>query len=427
LYTKIYKYGNERVTVVNKKKKFILLFAIIVLSITIFLFVYNSNSSDDSKSKIAVKNGLSVNYVDGDELTVNHKSNVYRFSVTNDSSQEKYYQVNVESLKLNNGLKYSLYSEEAKIEKEDESLDDNILVDYAVINPGDTHFYTLTISKDIRSDVIGKLSVENYIFEQEYFSQTIISNSTVSLKPKTYVGTEISQTDEGLIQDIDDDGVTYYFRGNVTNNYFRFANLMWRIVRINGNNTVRVVLDNQTNEFVPYYLTSDTQSYYLYHSSNLKIYLDNWYENNLKNYDKYINNSKVCDHSTYTGLEEYIFQSSQRLTVNQDPTFNCIGNKYNARISSLSADEIEYAGGMIGLTNTNYYLYNPSITQSTWTISPSKGNKQEFYPYALSANGSIEDNLVGSQSREVRPVIDIVKNVSVDGKGTKDEPYEILY
>lgn len=410
-----------------KKKIVLIVLAIIILLTTIFIIVKNNGSKDDNKSKISVKNGLSINYLDGDELRANGKNNIYNFSVTNDSSQEKYYQINIESLKLNSGLKYSLYSEEAKIDKKDQDLDDNVLVEYSVINPGDTHSYSLTISKDIRTDVIGKLNVENYIFEQEYFSQTIIANSKVMQNPQTYVGTEISQTDEGLIQDIDDDGVTYYFRGSVENNYFKFANLMWRIVRINGNNTVRVVLDNQTNEFVPYYQSTDIQNYFLYHSSNLKTYLDNWYESNLKNYEKYINNSKVCDNSTYTGVDEYIFHSTQRLVVNQNPTFNCIGNKYNAKISSLTADEIEYAGGMIGVQNTNYYLYNPNITQSSWTITPSKGNKNEFYPYALSTNGSVEDTLVGSQSRQVRPVIDIVKNISVDGKGTKDEPYEILY
>lgn len=41
----------------------------------------------------------------------------------------------------------------------------------------------------------------------------------------------------------DNYGTSYYFRGNVTNNYVRFANLYWRIVRINGDNSIRIIYD----------------------------------------------------------------------------------------------------------------------------------------------------------------------------------------
>ena len=38
-------------------------------------------------------------------------------------------------------------------------------------------------------------------------------------------------------------GDSYYYRGNVTNNYVKFADKYWRIVRINGDGTVRVIYD----------------------------------------------------------------------------------------------------------------------------------------------------------------------------------------
>ena len=38
-------------------------------------------------------------------------------------------------------------------------------------------------------------------------------------------------------------GDSYYYRGNVTNNYVKFADKYWRIVRINGDSTVRVIYD----------------------------------------------------------------------------------------------------------------------------------------------------------------------------------------
>ena len=41
----------------------------------------------------------------------------------------------------------------------------------------------------------------------------------------------------------DDYGDSYYYRGNVTNNYVKFADKYWRIIRINGDGTVRVIYD----------------------------------------------------------------------------------------------------------------------------------------------------------------------------------------
>ena len=38
-------------------------------------------------------------------------------------------------------------------------------------------------------------------------------------------------------------GTSYYYRGNVTNNYVKFAGFYWRIIRINGDGTVRVIYD----------------------------------------------------------------------------------------------------------------------------------------------------------------------------------------
>ena len=41
----------------------------------------------------------------------------------------------------------------------------------------------------------------------------------------------------------DDFGTTYYYRGNVTNNYVSFAGFIWRIVRINGDGSIRLIYD----------------------------------------------------------------------------------------------------------------------------------------------------------------------------------------
>ena len=57
-------------------------------------------------------------------------------------------------------------------------------------------------------------------------------------------------TDEGLFMTEDDDGESYYYRGAVKNNYVSFAGNIWRIVRRNGDGSIRVIYSGKS--------TSDT-------------------------------------------------------------------------------------------------------------------------------------------------------------------------
>ena len=50
-------------------------------------------------------------------------------------------------------------------------------------------------------------------------------------------------TDEGVFEMEDDYGMSYYYRGAVTNNYVKFAGFYWRIIRINGDGSLRIMYD----------------------------------------------------------------------------------------------------------------------------------------------------------------------------------------
>ena len=55
---------------------------------------------------------------------------------------------------------------------------------------------------------------------------------------------------DGLYAADDDDGTSYYYRGAVRNNYVSFAGFMWRIIRRNGDGSIRLIYSGKT--------TSDT-------------------------------------------------------------------------------------------------------------------------------------------------------------------------
>ena len=121
-------------------------------------------------------------------------------------------------------------------------------------------------------------------------------------------------------------GTSYYYRGNVQNNYVKFANFYWRIVRINGDGSVRIIYDGTVahangeestdrtignskynysdidNAYAGYmYGTPGSSTYEETHAnvndSEIKKYIDTWYENNIKTskYENYLVDNVFCN------------------------------------------------------------------------------------------------------------------------------------
>ena len=72
---------------------------------------------------------------------------------------------------------------------------------------------------------------------------------TYNLTKYNYTATILSydNSESGLYSTADDEGTSYYYRGMVGGNYVKFANKYWRIVRINGDNSVRLIYDGTTS------------------------------------------------------------------------------------------------------------------------------------------------------------------------------------
>lgn len=68
-----------------------------------------------------------------------------------------------------------------------------------------------------------------------------VEEAKENIKKKTADFSKISTTDEGLLSAVDTDGDSFYYRGAVEDNYVDFAGYSWRIVRRNGDGSVRLV------------------------------------------------------------------------------------------------------------------------------------------------------------------------------------------
>jgi hypothetical protein len=72
----------------------------------------------------------------------------------------------------------------------------------------------------------------------------------------------VATTDEGMYAMADDYGTSYYYRGAVTNNNVLFGGYCWKVIRINGNGTTRMIYNGTPKDIVTG-STALTQAEYL--------------------------------------------------------------------------------------------------------------------------------------------------------------------
>ena len=401
--------------VYKRSLTFIALLIIVIACIGIGYLFYDKVIHPETD--VAVIDELSINYLDGSSVIGDGE---YRFSVTNNGSTDVNYRITLTDIKgMSEDVTYTLTSSNANITSEERSLEDgqNIVLDNILIGASDTQNFTLTVANNVSTTF--KINVDKTRDIEEYFYMTLLNQNEVR-EASTLVGEEISIADEGLISSTDDDGTTYYFRGNVANNYVTFAGLTWRIVRINGDGSVRLILNDVADTLANY--NTENESYETFNQTDLFTSLTTYYDSTLSSYDSYIANTRFCSES---GKTDNTYNAYTRIVTNQIPTFNCLGERYTSKIGILSVDEIVFAGALYGKENTDYYLYNEEIENLWWTSSLSKSDEEHFYPFLVNEKGELVDNINGSLYRNFRPVISLNRNVIVTGSGTIDNPYTV--
>lgn len=416
----------------SKKYKTILITIIVFLICDLIIAggykVYKYYDAKKNSAEVVIDEELSINYLDGRSLNFNDKEKEITFSVINDSDNESMFHIILENIKLNSSkITYSLYENDVIVINSTELLSGtyNTISSFVNIEANGTKSYKLIISNPENDNIKFDIDIVKASQEDPNFSQTILNNNSINKETKTTVGQDIAVVDEGLILDIDDNGNTFYFRGNVKNNYVNFANKMWRIVKINGDGTVKLVLDSVLDKSTIYSdsLSGDKlNTLEKLTNNNTYAYLENWYKENLSDYDHYIAEGKFCIDVTKEGdnLANYF-----RVNLANTPTFNCTGNKNSSKIGLLTIDEIIYAGATINEQNQYYYLYNSDITDNWWTISPAKEAVEGIYYYEVGSNGGISLSATGESSKAIRPVINLLKEVEMTGEGTIDSPYTL--
>ena len=267
---------------------------------------------------------------------------------------------------------------------------------------------------------------------------------------------------------------------------YKYANtgddIYWRIIRTNHDGSIRLLYSGTSHNTTAGYIGTSVFANnkvksdpmyvgYMYgtsgslasnrdntNDSTIKTYIDNWYNNNLSSYSKYIsteavycNDRELAPGQTYSTSSNFDYAPSGRLDTNK-PTYNCTNNKdafsgsnseakLTYPIGLMTADEIMRAGGRYDTNLPSpyawYYLNSAggSITGSTtWlSLSPDDSSDSLFgIPDVWIVSGSDLPGRLGSgfafTKYGVRPAISLKScTLWTSGDGSPENPYEIDY
>ncbi len=273
--------------------------------------------------------------------------------------------------------------------------------------------YGTTKEEGENKKFISKITIEGINGENTLGGKILANNEVIEKEPDFSVGFPNANTSEeeskklsGLYKTEDDEGTSYYFRGAVENNYVNFADMLWRIVRINGDGTIRLILnegshDSSYNAFnntlninnrkyvgftydnnihqctktdpceVTYDLSSNSfNNKFGGTNSTIKDDLENWYKENLKDVNEKISSGFFCNDTSYGSGEDnevgiLNYGGEVRLYENYSPSLKCLnpnnssgqprtyGGIYKTKIGLITADELAFSGQSIWGKNQN--------------------------------------------------------------------------
>ncbi len=334
---------------------------------------------------------------------------------------------------------------------------------------------TITNISGCNGEIKGNKVIINNITQNQTCNIQIeqtLANAIKTAYPPKLGRSNFSSIDNGtpgLYTGEDDQGTTYYFSGDGTNmnNWVSFTGKKWRIIRINGNGSVRLLYAgngtsatdigsstyNSTNSHPAYVgwkytvggsLSADRGNA---NKSNAYSTVETWY-NGLSSTNKnfidtdaiYCSDRNLKSGSTYSTSSTFYYAAYGRLNTKKTPTFNCSNTSDRfTTFGLMTADEVAFAGGKYVTDSPKAYYYlaqdgTSSITGSSpwWTMTPEKFDKNNtkiitnVFTVSGVSPGFLYSEHTALERAYIRPVVSLKSNVTVNGgSGSASSPYEI--
>lgn len=199
------------------------------------------------------------------------------------------------------------------------------------------------------------------------------------------------QKENGLIKNEDN---TYYFKGQVENNFVYYSGRLWRIIKTTKDKNI-VLISEEIQTLMPYGEDIEYQNSYLYN------YLNNIDEYSL--FYKTLNNTDILVNTQYC---EDIVTDTENVT--------CKVTKLDYQVTLLNLKDYLNSGANEGFLNNNTYF---------WLMDFNQNN--ELY-YVFDKGGINTTKEYNTIHYGVRPVITIDGTLLLtSGDGTKENPYSL--
>lgn len=233
-----------------------------------------------------------------------------------------------------------------------------------------------------------------YYNKKEEVNTTVSEPITIYKHILSYLGTEEDIANNKPTNLYKNSDGTYYFKGQVQNNYIFYSGLLWRIVKINDDNSVMLITEETQTE-LPYGDTLDFEKSYVNNYIN-NVDSNSIFYNNLINTD-YLTNTKYCTDN-----------------IDDFDNTSCTNTNNNYKLTLLTTHDYINSGANNGYLNNETYF---------WLMN-SNSNKKLYYVF--NEGGVNSTNKYDKTHYGIRPVISIKGDIVLNGgDGTKENPFFI--
>ena len=228
----------------------------------------------------------------------------------------------------------------------------------------------------------------NIVDDTEISEPISIYNHLLTYLPEDDI---LIQKENGLIKNEDN---TYYFKGQVENNFVYYSGRLWRIIKTTKDKNI-VLISEEIQTLMPYGEDIEYQNSYLYN------YLNNIDEYSL--FYKTLNNTDILVNTQYC---EDVVTDTENVT--------CKVTKSDYQVTLLNLKDYLNSGANKGYLNTNSYF---------WLMDFNQNN--ELY-YVFDKGGINTTSEYNKHHYGIRPVITIKGDLILNsGDGTIQKPYYI--
>ena len=499
---------NVRLKNIKENQKIVIAMIILIIVITISVsyayFTIKVKGNEEAK-EIKVQSGTMSLKLDGTTITslenaLPGATHTINFTVENTGTLDTIYNLDmieiINTYEKKEELEYKIERDNKEVKEYSqapESGSETILGNIG-IKSKEKHSYTLTIHfKEIGSNqnynqgkiFSGRVQINNASGNL----RTILAHNTIKEETPDFTkgepvpiasitGNITANTGSGIYKAEDDQGTSYYFRGNKNelNNNVEFAGKEWKILRINGDGTIRLILKDKiesnstfnnyswqsnvhagkntgyTHDNTKHQCTKNNPCEVTYDSSSnsfnnenfggensdIKTALETWYKSNLNNVNDKIAQGYFCNDTSYgsgtdNGSTSTVYYGAyDRVVTKKESSLKCpepkdqngnirpYGGIYKTKIGLITADEMNMAGlswNQPYADETNYLYHN------YWWWSLSAGYSNNFAIVLGGYYGLIGYNYA-SNTRAVVPVINLSTSALITtGDGSEQNPF----